>query len=90
LVAVQAGFYDSNMLHQGMIKKQPDGTWAWKMPISADAQVPTIDIDEYGLWVRAAIEHPELRDDGRAIPATAEDVSFRKLAEGITRGELTR
>jgi hypothetical protein len=89
-VAVQAGFYDSNLLHQTLIRKQADGTWAWKLPISADAKVPTIDIDEYGLWVRAAIEHPEVRDDGRAVPATAEDVSLRQMTEGITKGKHSR
>jgi hypothetical protein len=89
-VAVQAGFYNSNLLHQQMIRKQPDGTWAFKLPISADTKVPTIDIDEYGLWVRAVIEHPEVRDDGRAVPVTAEDVSLRKLTEGISKGEHRR
>lgn len=89
-VAVQAGFYNTNVLHQQLIRKQADGTWAFKLPISADTKVPTIDIDEYGLWVRAAIEHPEVRDDGRAVPATAEDVSFRKLVEGITKGMYPR
>ena len=87
-VAVQAGFYDSNVLHQQLIRKQQDGTWAFKLPISADTKVPTIDIDEFGLWVRAVIEHPEVRDDGRAIPVTAEDVSFRQLTDGITKGKL--
>ena len=87
-VAVQAGFYDSNVLHQQLIRKGPDGTWSFKIPISADTLVPSIDIDEYGLWVRAVIEHKEVRDDGRALPADAEDISLRDMIKAITKGKL--
>ncbi|KAI5451860.1 hypothetical protein NCC49_001162 [Naganishia albida] len=82
-VAVQAGFYDSNVLHQQLIRKAPDGSWVYKTPISADKPVPSIDIDEYGLWVRAAIEHKEVRDDGRAVPVVAEDISPREMIKAI-------
>lgn len=86
-VAVQAGWYDTNVLHGLLIKKQPDGTWLWKSPISADTVLPSIDIDEFGLWVRAVIEHKELRDDGRAIPAVGEDISYRKMIDAIHKGK---
>ncbi|KAJ9091625.1 hypothetical protein QFC20_007588, partial [Naganishia adeliensis] len=84
-VAVQAGFYDTNMLHGQLIRKGSDGTWTFKAPISADTLVPSIDIDEYGLWVRAAIEHKEVRDDGRAVPVVAEDISLREMIEDIIK-----
>lgn len=86
-VAVQAGFYDSNVLHQQLIRKAPDGSWVYKTPISADKPVPSIDIDEYGLWVRAAIEHKEVRDDGRAVPVVAEDISPREMIKAIIEGK---
>lgn len=76
------------MLHQQLIRKGPDGAWVFKAPISADTLVPSIDIDEYGLWVRAAIEHKEIRDDGRAIPVDAEDISLRDMIQAITKGKL--
>jgi hypothetical protein len=75
------------VLHGLLIKKQPDGTWLWKSPISADTVLPSIDIDEFGLWARAVIEHKELRDDGRAIPAVGEDVSYRKMIDAIHKGK---
>lgn len=75
------------MLHGQMIRKGSDGTWTFKTPVSADTLVPSIDIDEYGLWVRAAIEHKEVRDDGRAVPVVAEDISLREMIEDITKGK---
>jgi hypothetical protein len=87
-VAVQAGFYNTNMLHQQLVQKGPDGGWVFRAPISADTLVPSIDINEYGLWVRAAIEHKEVRDDGRAIPVCAEDISLREMIEDITKGQF--
>jgi hypothetical protein len=76
------------MLHQQLIRKLPDGTWVYKAPISADIHVPSIDIDEYGLWVRAAIEHKEVRDDGRAVPVCAEDISPREMIKDISEGKF--
>ncbi|KAJ9125686.1 hypothetical protein QFC22_000649 [Naganishia vaughanmartiniae] len=88
-VAVQAGFYDSNIIGQQLVRKEGDGTWVYRTPISADTLVPSIDIDEYGLWVRAIIEHKEVREDGRAVPADAEDISLRDMITAITKATGT-
>jgi hypothetical protein len=75
------------MLGDTLVKKQSDGTWVFRVPISADNLVPSVDIDEYGMWVCAVIEHKELRDDGRAIPVDAENISLRDLLTGISKGQ---
>ena len=77
------------MIGQQLVRKEPDGTWVYKTPISADQLVPSIDIDEYGLWVRAAIEHKEVRDDGRAVPVDAEDISLRDMVTAISKGKCS-
>lgn len=77
------------MIGQQLVRKEPDGTWVYKTPISADQLVPSIDIDEYGLWVRAVIEHKEVRDDGRAVPVDAEDISLRDMVTAISKGKCS-
>lgn len=90
MAAVQAGWYHQNFLGGQQIKKQGDGTWLLRLPISSDTVVPSVDIDEYGLWVRAVIEHNELRDDGRPLPTVGENLSYRRMIELITKGRSLR
>ncbi|KAJ9106019.1 hypothetical protein QFC19_003355 [Naganishia cerealis] len=66
VVAIKAGFCDSNVVGQQLIKKSAKRTWTCKLPIFADLAVSSIDINEYKLWVRGVIEHEQVRNDGRS------------------------
>ncbi|CAA7268600.1 unnamed protein product [Cyclocybe aegerita] len=83
-VAVQAGFYYTNLTRNQIIRQGNDGTWTAALPCKPDALVPGIDIDEYGLWVRAAIEHEELRD-GREILTCSQEMSIGDMVKEIAK-----
>ncbi|CAA7268601.1 unnamed protein product [Cyclocybe aegerita] len=83
-VAVQAGFYYSNFTRNQIIRQESDGTWAAALPCKPDVLLPGIDVDEYGLWVRAAIEHEELRN-GHEILACSQEMSIGEMVDEIAR-----
>ncbi|KAJ3493758.1 hypothetical protein NLJ89_g10945 [Agrocybe chaxingu] len=83
-VAIQAGFYYSNFTRNQIIRPVGDGTWVAALPCKPDVLVPGIDIDEYGLWVRAAIEHEELRD-GREILSCSQEISLGEMVDEIAK-----
>jgi len=62
LSVVQAGYYATNLFEASYaLKKQPDGSYVFGLPVPASTVVPVIDVAyDYGLYVRAAIEHPAL------------------------------
>ncbi|KPV78263.1 uncharacterized protein RHOBADRAFT_65887 [Rhodotorula graminis WP1] len=84
-VAVQAGFYDTNMLPGPLVRKAADGKWRMRTLIEPDTILPSIDISEYGLWVRAVIENPEVQDDGRPVCAVSEDISLTALLDTLRK-----
>jgi uncharacterized protein YbjT (DUF2867 family) len=57
-VVVQAGFYASNFLSTFKPRKQADGSYAVAVPFRPDTVLPVIDMEDYGLFVREAIESP--------------------------------
>ncbi|KAJ7671736.1 NAD(P)-binding protein [Mycena rosella] len=63
LAIVQAGYYATNIF-DGVpysLKAQPDGSFAYRLPMAGTTRVPLIDVEvDYGLYVRAAIELPAL------------------------------
>ena len=84
---VQPSHYNSNILTFA----QPAGTaadgkpaYVWSCP--TDGVVATFDIADYGLWVQAAIEHPELHGD-EDVAAAVEDLTVKQFAEILTRSE---
>jgi NmrA-like family len=84
--AVHAGLYNSNMLGQQVTRKDPTtGIWSCTLPMSKEAKVPSIDIDDYGLWVRALIENKAVQDDGRPIFTVGEWVTMDQIIKGIEK-----
>jgi hypothetical protein len=87
---VHAGFYNTNMLGQQLIRKGPDGEWSCKLPCNKDCKVPTIDINEYGLWVQAVIENQEVQDDGRPILTCSDLVTMDHMIKTIEKSKSRR
>ncbi|KAJ7498525.1 NAD(P)-binding protein [Mycena latifolia] len=98
LSVVEAGYYASNVFEASYaLRKQPDGSYVFGLPVPATTAVPVIDVaHDYGLYVRAAIEDPELGAGSEVYSGTL--ISFgemiAKLSEGaflkITYVELDR
>jgi uncharacterized protein YbjT (DUF2867 family) len=86
-VNVQAGFYASNFTGAFKFTKQPDGSYAITVPFSPDAVLPVIDMQDYGIFVREAIESPEF-GPGTEILTCGELISVRdcvsQLAESTS------
>jgi len=62
LSVVEAGYYATNIFEASYaLKKQPDESYIFGLPVHAATVVPVIDVaHDYGLYVRAAIENPVL------------------------------
>ncbi|KAJ7639284.1 NAD(P)-binding protein [Roridomyces roridus] len=62
LALVEAGYYATNIFEAPYaLRKQPDGSYVFGLPVPATTSVPVIDVaHDYGLYVRAAIEDPAL------------------------------
>ncbi|KAJ7129238.1 NAD(P)-binding protein [Mycena epipterygia] len=62
LSVVEAGYYATNVFEASYaLRKQPDGSYVFGLPVPATTAVPVIDVAyDYGLYVRAAIENPTL------------------------------
>ncbi|KAF8212784.1 hypothetical protein K438DRAFT_2167707 [Mycena galopus ATCC 62051] len=63
LAIVQAGYYTGNLFDTATfgLKPQSDGSFVYSLPMAGSTRVPLIDVEsDYGLYVRAAIESPEL------------------------------
>ncbi|KAF7352401.1 NmrA domain-containing protein [Mycena venus] len=98
LSVVESAYYATNIFEMPYaFKKQPDGSYVFGLPIPASAQVPLIDVaHDYGIYVRAAIEHPALGPGSEVLSGTM--ISFgdiiAKLSEvsgkKITYLELKR
>ncbi|KAJ6561541.1 NAD(P)-binding protein [Mycena vulgaris] len=98
LAVVEAGYYATNLFEASYaLKKQPDGSYVFGLPVPASTVVPVIDVaHDYGLYVRAAIEHPALGAGSEVQSGTL--ISFgemiAKLSEvsgkKITYAELDR
>ncbi|KAF7352402.1 NAD(P)-binding protein [Mycena venus] len=72
LSLVEAGYYATNIFEAPYaLKKQPDGSYVFGMPVPASTQVPLIDVaHDYGIYVRAAIEHPALGPGSEVFSGT--------------------
>ncbi|KAJ7767450.1 NAD(P)-binding protein [Mycena maculata] len=62
LAVVEAGYYATNIFEASYaLKKQPDGSFVFGLPVPPTTVVPVIDVGhDYGLYVRAAIEDSTL------------------------------
>jgi len=85
---VQAGFYNQNLLPGTMIRKGADGKWRLRTRVQPDRVQPSIDISEYGLWVRAVIENPEVQDDGRPVCTSSENITFGAMIDILRKRAL--
>ena len=86
---MEPGFYFSNFLGQQLIRKDSQGEWKFPIPndfASARYPVACLNVDEYGLWVRAVLENKEVRDDPRPVLASSEEVSFVEVLEQLSKG----
>lgn len=89
LSVVEAGYYASNIFEAPYaLKKQPDGSYVFGLPIPATTQIPIIDVaHDYGLYVRATIENPALGPGSEVL--SGKPISFgdivAKLSEGGVR-----
>ncbi|KAH6917988.1 NAD(P)-binding protein [Coprinopsis sp. MPI-PUGE-AT-0042] len=64
-------------------KNGSSGKWTCKMPLQKDTKIPSIDIDEYGLWVRAVIENEAVKNDTRPVLTVSEWVSMDHIIKTI-------
>jgi hypothetical protein len=71
------------------IKDEATGNWSLKLPLHKDTKIPSIDIDEYGLWVGTLIENPAVLDDSRPIMTVGEWVSMDHIVKTIEKSEWT-
>jgi len=86
-ITVQAGFYASNF--QGAFRpiKQADGSYAISVPFNTNAPIPVVDMQDYGLFVRAAIESPAI-GPGAELLTCGELISVRDCVSQLA--ESTR
>ncbi|KAJ7126446.1 NAD(P)-binding protein [Mycena crocata] len=77
LAVVEAGYYATNVFEASYaLRKQPDGSYVFGLPVPATTEVPVIDVaHDYGLYVRAAIENS-------ALGAGAEVLSGKLISFG--------
>ncbi|KAF7355724.1 NAD(P)-binding protein [Mycena sanguinolenta] len=82
---VEAGYYATNIFEAPYaLKKQPDGSYVFGMPVPANTQVPVIDVaHDYGLYVRAAIENPALGPGSEVLSGKL--ISFGELVETLSQ-----
>ena len=90
-INVDAGAYASNFTNEmrALFAPQPkgDGTYVLKSPVSANVKMPIIDMEnDYGLFVRHAIESNEYAQGGEILTAsemiTLSDL-VRQLSDGV-------
>ncbi|KAJ6560435.1 NAD(P)-binding protein [Mycena capillaripes] len=84
LSVVEAGYYASNVFEASYaLKKQPDGSYVFGLPIPATTQVPVIDVaHDYGIYVRAAIENPQLGPGSEVLSGKL--VSFGEMVAKLS------
>ncbi|KAJ7167659.1 NmrA-domain-containing protein [Mycena filopes] len=89
LSVVEAGFYATNIFETSYaLKKQPDGSYLFGLPVPASTQVPLIDVaHDYGIYVRAAIENPALGAGSEVRSGIM--TSFGEMVERLSEGSPT-
>ena len=73
-----------------MIRRDASGQWKLRLPYdfaTAKHPVACMNVDEYGLWVRAVLENEQVREDPRPILATSDELSFVQVLEQLSKGE---
>jgi len=93
---VQAGMYMQNFSgNVSAPRKQPDGSFVVALPIPPETLLPLVDIvNDYGLWVREAIESPRVQqsENGAVVSAIGHPLAaaevVKQLAE-ITGKKIT-
>ncbi|KAM0749564.1 NmrA-domain-containing protein [Meredithblackwellia eburnea MCA 4105] len=78
---IEPGFYLSNFSTKMMPKKQEDGTYALRYPVSSSTKLPVLWAEkDYGAYVVEAIESPSF-GPGSEVLAANEYVSFEEIAK---------
>jgi hypothetical protein len=78
------------MLGQQIAKKDSSTeSWTCRLPLHKDAVLPSIDVNEYGLWVRAVIENQAVQDDSRPVLTVGEWVTMDRIMTTIEKCEST-
>lgn len=89
MVVVQAGFYASNLLVSVKPEVQPDGSYILALPVPNTTVWPIIWMEkDYGLFVRAAIESPEIKP-GSELLSYGEMISIGDLISQMSKGYLS-
>ncbi|KAH6917986.1 NAD(P)-binding protein, partial [Coprinopsis sp. MPI-PUGE-AT-0042] len=88
--AVHVGCFNSSVVGPKLAKKDAlSGRWSLRLPLHKDSKLPSIDIDGYGLWVRALFENPAVQDDRRPILTVSEWVSMDHIVKTIEKNTGT-
>ncbi|KAJ7368786.1 NAD(P)-binding protein [Mycena albidolilacea] len=84
LSVVEAGYYATNIFEAPYaLKKQPDGSYVFGLPIPATTQIPIIDVaHDYGLYVRATIENPALGPGSEVL--SGKPISFGDIVAKLS------
>lgn len=82
---IQAGFYASNYEGHFKPRKQDDGSYVLSLPIDPEGTFPVIDMIDYGLFVRRAIEVPGF-GAGSELLAHAESISVSDCLSEMAAG----
>lgn len=86
MVVVQAGFYSSNLLVSVKPEAQPDGSYILALPVPDTTVWPVIWMEkDYGLFVRAAMESPEIKL-GSELLSSGEMISIRDVLSQMSEG----
>ncbi|KAJ7910724.1 NAD(P)-binding protein [Mycena leptocephala] len=87
LAIVQPGYYATNILESAPFALEPQagGSYVYRLPMSGSTRVPLIDVEsDYGLYVRAAIESPELGAGSEVL--SGRWISVDELIAGLAEG----
>ena len=87
-VVVQPASYNQNI--PGSVQptgETVNGKPAYRYSLPTEKKIASMDVGDYGLWVQAVIEHPELQQGEDVLACTAEITGF-EMAEEITKSEL--
>jgi len=83
-IVVQSGFYFTNLMSFFAPKKQPDGTYILSTPAPPELELAMLDPSaDYGLYVRTAIEHPDLGPGSEVLAGSL--TSLRELTETLSK-----
>jgi uncharacterized protein YbjT (DUF2867 family) len=85
-INVMAGMYAQNHVNNPLLmSKELDGSFAISLPVRPKSQLPMIDIRDYGLYVRKALELPVFPNGSDVC--TGINISAEDMAAQLSEGE---